>query len=77
MIHKKIKMLTDDWFKCTLRLQDKLNSLLRALKKKLSNNLFDFLFASGSSPGIWYGLPKVHKNGCPVTDFVSFRHFKL
>ena len=29
------------------------------------------MFASGSKPGILYGLPKVHKNGCPLRPIMS------
>ena len=33
--------------------------------------LYSRLFTSGSKPGVLYGLPKVHKEGCPVRPIMS------
>lgn len=62
------KSLTENWFRCTLRLEDKLNRFLRTFMKKLRDNLFDFLFASRLTRGISCGLPKAHKNECRTLD---------
>ncbi len=35
------------------------------------DNVYNFLFASGSTPGILYGLPKVHKAGAPIRPILS------
>ena len=47
----------------TLRIETKINSFLRKLKNldMLSSETYSKLFSSGSSPGILYGLPKIHK----------------
>ncbi len=62
------KVLQGDWLKHTLRLEDKLNRVLRSIKK-LPDNYYEWLFASGSSPGVLYGLTKGHKLGCPLDQF--------
>ena len=67
----KFKLLKEDWFKCILRLEDKLNRLLRAIKTKLTDEVYGWLYASGSTPGVLYGLPKVHKDGCPIRPILS------
>ncbi len=67
----KFKLLNEDVFKCILRLEDKLNRFLRTVKNKLTEDVYNFLFASGSTPGILYGLPKVHKAGCPIRPILS------
>ncbi len=58
-------------FKCVLRLEDKLNRFFRTLKSRLTEEVYNFLFASGSTPGILYGLPKVHQVGCPIRPILS------
>ena len=37
----------------------------------MPDSCFDYLFASGSVPGILYGLPKVHKINCPIRPILS------
>ena len=67
----KFKKIDGDWFKIILKLEDKLNRLLRSIKDKLPENSFDYLFASGSLPGILYGLPKIHKDNCPIRPILA------
>ena len=67
----KFKKLNTDWFKIILKLEDKLNRFLRIIKSKLPESCFDFLFASGSLPGILYGLPKIHKQNCPIRPILA------
>ena len=52
----------------TIRSEDKINNKIRNLKKLniVSENIASTLSVSGSSPGILYGLPKVHKPGVPL-----------
>ena len=47
----------------TLKIEDKVNNFLRKMKSNQSINdeTYNKLYASGSSPGILYGLPKTHK----------------
>ncbi len=67
----KFKLINGDWFKYIISLEDKLNRNLRKIKNKLTDATYNFLFASGSTPGILYGLPKVHKDGCPIRPILS------
>ena len=67
----KFKELNDDWFKCILRLEDKLNRFLRSIKTKLTDEMYGWLYASGCNPGCLYGLPKIHKIGCPIRPILS------
>ena len=67
----KFKLLKGDWFKHIITLEDKLNRLLRKIRSKLTDDVYNFLFASGSTPGILYGLPKVHKADCPIRPILS------
>ena len=67
------KMRHSDPFKNNLLLEDKLN---RFLKKMLDNNYiyeeeYRKLYASGSNPGIMYGLPKIHKTNIPLRPVLS------
>ena len=54
-------------------MEDKLARLLRNLLKTkiIDKNTFDFLFSSGTSPGILYGLPKIHKPSVPIRPILS------
>ena len=69
----KFIKIFDDPFKYLIRLEDKLNRILRSLKSKniFSEDTYNFLFASGSKPGVLYGLPKTHKTGLPVRPILS------
>ena len=68
----KFLKLDIDPFPYILKLEDKLNRLLRTLKDKvISPDTYSKLFASGSVPGILYGLPKVHKLSCPIRPILS------
>ena len=59
--------------KYTRKIEDKLNNFSRSVKGvwSLDNNTLSSLFASGSAPGILYGLPKIHK-----PDFSSQFQFR-
>jgi len=59
--------------KYTMKVEDKINYLLRKLKnlKMLSEDVYNSLRVSGSGPGILYGLPKTHK-----VDFSSKFQFR-
>ena len=59
--------------KYTRKIEDKLNNFLRSVKGvwSLDNNTLSSLLASGSAPGILYGLPKIHK-----PDFRSQLQFR-
>ncbi|KAG1658491.1 hypothetical protein GQR58_022937 [Nymphon striatum] len=52
----------------TTRIEDRINRFLLKLKKLdlISNDSYRKLFASGTGPGILYGLPKIHKSNFSV-----------
>ena len=53
--------------------EDSLISYLRKLKKDkiFDDATFHSILPCGSTPGVLYGLPKVHKPGCPFRPIVS------
>ena len=63
----------EDPFTLTIKLEDKINRTVRSLKDKniISNEEATFLMVSGSSLGVLYGLPKVHKDNVPTRPIMS------
>ena len=61
----KFTPITEDAFTVITRIEDRLQRFLRTLlcDKIITKDTYKFLFPSGSSPGILYGLPKTHKPG--------------
>ena len=57
----------------TLRNEDKLNNRINNFKRKglITEELASKLTTSGSSPGIMYGLPKIHKSNTPLRPILS------
>ena len=65
---------SSDIFHLCLKRENRLVRFLRdtLLKKKcISEKVYRDLYPTGSTPGILYGLPKVHKTGCPVRPILS------
>ena len=54
-----------------LKLEDKLNRLLRTVKHLIGESAYNTIYTSGSKPGFLYGLPKIHKLGNPLRPIVS------
>ena len=69
----KFQKILADPFTLITRAEDKLTRCLRSLlnSKTISKDTFQNLSPSGSSPGILYGLPKVHKVGAPIRPILS------
>ena len=69
----KFKIIKDSAFTYITKLEDKLSRLLRKLLKlkAITDDTFNLLFTSGSSPGILYGLPKTHKPDVPIRPILS------
>ena len=67
----KFSLIKEDPYKISLRLEDKVNRILRNLKENnsIDEATYTNLYTSGSSPG--YGLPKVHKDNLPLRPIVS------
>ena len=62
--NSKFEKITNFSFaKYTLKIEDKVNNLLRKLKRlnSISTDMYNKLFCTGTNPGILYGLPKIHK----------------
>ena len=59
--------------KHTLNLEDKANRLIKKLKENncISEREYKSLYVVGSSPGVMYGLPKIHKENNPMRPVVS------
>ena len=72
----KFKEILEDPFKLITKLEDRLARLLRTLLKlnTISKDTFNRLFSSGASPGVLYGLPKIHKIGNPIRPVLSTLH---
>ena len=66
----KFKPLTSNPTKAR---EESLSSYLRKLRKDgiIDDAVCQKILPSGSSPGVLYGLPKVHKTGCPFRPIVS------
>ena len=67
----KFKEVTGSLFTQIIKLEDKLNRILRSIKDNIGLINFNYLYASGTSPGIMYGLPKIHKNNIPFRPIIS------
>ena len=59
----KFSLVSNPILKTIRQVEDKINRLLNKLKSlgMVSDELNKRLFVSGSTPGILYGLPKIHK----------------
>ena len=69
-----LKKLDTDILDLCLKRENKLIRFLRdtLLKKKIiTENVYNGLYQNGSSPGVLYGLPKVHKSDCPARPILS------
>ncbi len=57
------KIIKGNWFKHIIAVEDNVHRNLREIKSKLADATYNFLFAYASTPGVLYGLPKLHKDG--------------
>lgn len=69
----KFKRVLEDPFKYITKLEDKLARILRKLLKLkiITDETFKYLFSSGSTLGVLYGLPKIHKFNNPIRPILS------
>jgi len=69
----KFFQIEDDCTSLIIKREDQLNNMLRKLKDShsIDKDTYSHLFTSGSKPGVLYGLPKVHKTGCPLRPILS------
>ena len=67
----KFRKVTGDVFYNIIKLEDKLNRILRTIKEKIGLANYSHLYASGTVPGVMYGLPKIHKQNRPLRPIIS------
>ena len=69
----KFRKLSHDIYHYTIKIEDKINRFLRKIKDLniIDYRTFNELFVSGSSTGIIYGLPKIHKQNVPLIPLTS------
>ena len=73
MDKNKFNLINTDLKSLLIKQEDKFNRFLRQLKKNnsISEDEYASLFASGSTFGRMYGLPKTHKEGTPLRPILS------
>ena len=71
--HSKFSKVTHDEKKLVLKLEDKLNNILRSVKDTgaIALSMYNSCYASGSRLGYLYGLPKVYKDNLPLRPILS------
>ena len=59
----KFSLISENILKYCFKIEDKVNRFLNKLKKSdiITPETYSELYASGSGPGVLYGLPKIHK----------------
>ena len=69
----KFVLMSEPILKTIRQVEDKINRLLSKLKSlgMVSEEMYKRLFVSGSTPGILYGLPKIHKALAPLRPIFS------
>ena len=69
----KFSVVTEPILKTIRQVEDKINRLLNKLKslRMINNEIYKQLYVSGSTPGILYGLPKIHKALVPLRPIFS------
>ena len=81
--HSKFLEINDVPFKITNKMEDKTNRVLKKLKEKncISEETYISLRSTGSSFGILYGLPKIHKGNAvplrPILAAYNLPNFKV
>ena len=66
-------IVTSSTFSIIIKIEDKINRFLSKIKKLniISAEQYNDLFASGTAPGILYGLAKVHKINTPLRPILA------
>jgi hypothetical protein len=69
----KFSKITELKSKVAFRIEDKLNRFLNKLKNDsiIDQDIYSKLHSTGSSFGIMYGCPKVHKNNVPLRPILA------
>ncbi len=67
----KVTLIRGDWLKYIVSLEAAPNRNFRKITDNLTVSSYNFLFGSESTPRVLYGLPKEHKDGCPIRPILS------
>ena len=69
----KFKSFGSPTFQPIFKVEDKINRFLKSLKDKniINEQEYSDLYSSGSSYGILYGLPKIHKENIPLRPILA------
>ena len=67
----KFHRVEGDIHKIIMSLEEKLNRIIRPLRDQIGAATYDYVRASGSLPGVMYGLVKVHKPNFPIRPIIS------
>ena len=69
----KFECIGSPTFQPIFKVEDRINRYLKSLKDDniINEHTYSSLYASGSSYGILYGLPKVHKEGIPLRPILA------
>ena len=64
----KFLKIDNDWLSTVISKESKVNKHLQKMKNndEINDSQYQFMYATGTRPGILYGLPKIHKMNCPV-----------
>ena len=69
----KFQYIGSPSFQPIFKVEDRINRFLKSLKDRSIINEYQYseLYSSGSSYGVLYGLPKVHKDGIPLRPILA------
>ena len=69
----KFQYIGNSTFQPIFKVEDRINRFLKSLKDKnvINDHTYNELYSSGSSYGILYGLPKIHKEGIPLRPILA------
>ena len=69
----KFTLLGKPDFSTIFRVEDRINRFLKYLKDNeiINNDTYHLLYSTGSTYGVLYGLPKIHKPGNPIRPILT------
>ena len=69
----KFQIVGQPNFSTIFKIEDKINRFLKHLKDSsiITDNVYSDLYATGTSFGVLYGLPKIHKQNLPLRPILA------
>lgn len=69
----KFRKVGNPDYSTIFRVEDRINRFLKYLKDNdiISKDTYEFLYSTGASYGVMYGLPKIHKVGTPMRPILT------